>query len=341
LRGLRLGRVAGAALALNVALCVTAAWADGISGTAGGAVGLWANNVEALHITSAGLVGIGSTAPVVSLDDSQNHDAIALPGGSNAQRPTGTSLVNGEIRYNNTGTGQVEAYYNGAWNSLVTSATLGTSTPAAGSTGYVQFNNGGYLGANSNFYWDNTNGRLGIGTTSPASALQIGGGQVSLPAGTSSAPSYSFNGQLGIGMYLSPNTRIMFSGVGGVMDALAVSYDGVFLRTDFLLGWTDRRTADDGASIVDTTLSRGAAGKVYIGTSGTGSGGTLIAGNVGIGTTSPNAKLDVNSTSIIIEQSNTPADNATCTAGTIWWDANYIYVCTASGTVKRAALSTF
>jgi hypothetical protein len=70
-------------------------------------------------------------------------------------------------------------------------------------------------------------------------------------------------------------------------------------------------------------------------------GAVFATGNVGIGTTSPNAKLDVNSTSIIIEQSNTPADNATCTAGTIWWDANYIYVCTASGTVKRAALSTF
>lgn len=37
----------------------------------------------------------------------------------------------------------------------------------------------------------------------------------------------------------------------------------------------------------------------------------------------------------------TPADNATCTAGQMWWDTGFIYVCTASGTVKRAALSTF
>lgn len=65
------------------------------------------------------------------------------------------------------------------------------------------------------------------------------------------------------------------------------------------------------------------------------------AGSVGIGTTSPNAALDVNSTSIIIEQSHTPSHTATCTAGTMWWDTGYIYVCTASGTVKRAALSTF
>ena len=126
-------------------------------------------------ISASNFVGIGSTAPVVSLDDSQNPDAIALPGGSNAQRPSGANLVNGEIRYNNTGTGAVEAYYNGAWNSLVTSATLGTSTPAAGSTGYVQFNSGGYLGASSNFYWDNTNSRIGLGTMTPGDTLTVNG----------------------------------------------------------------------------------------------------------------------------------------------------------------------
>lgn len=38
----------------------------------------------------------------------------------------------------------------------------------------------------------------------------------------------------------------------------------------------------------------------------------------------------------------TPADNATCKPGTfLGSDANYIYVCTASGTVKRAALSAY
>lgn len=64
-------------------------------------------------------------------------------------------------------------------------------------------------------------------------------------------------------------------------------------------------------------------------------------GKVGIGTMNPNALLDVNSSSIIIEQSLTPADNAACTAGTIWWDTGFIYICTASGTVKRSTLSTY
>lgn len=42
-----------------------------------------------------------------------------------------------------------------------------------------------------------------------------------------------------------------------------------------------------------------------------------------------------------IGPSTTPSDTATCTAGTLWFDASFFYVCTASGTVKRAALSSF
>jgi len=37
----------------------------------------------------------------------------------------------------------------------------------------------------------------------------------------------------------------------------------------------------------------------------------------------------------------TPADNATCTAGQVGVDANYVYACTAANTWKRAALSTY
>jgi hypothetical protein len=47
------------------------------------------------------------------------------------------------------------------------------SAAAAGSTGYAQFNNANALAADSNLFWDNTNKRLGIGTTAPAGALQI------------------------------------------------------------------------------------------------------------------------------------------------------------------------
>jgi Chaperone of endosialidase len=52
------------------------------------------------------------------------------------------------------------------------------SVAAAGSTGYVQFNNANALAADSNLFWDNTNKRLGIGTTTPNETLDIGAGNL-------------------------------------------------------------------------------------------------------------------------------------------------------------------
>lgn len=69
---------------------------------------------------------------------------------------------------------------------------------------------------------------------------------------------------------------------------------------------------------------------------------SYFAGNVGIGTTSPTAKLDVNSDTVRLRTARTPASaSAAGNAGDICWDANYIYVCTATNAWKRAALSTW
>ncbi len=79
-----------------------------------------------------GLIGIGTSLPAVSLDLSKESDAIAFPVGTTGQRPSG---ANGMVRYNSTTPG-LEAYVNGVWASLLSSAglgsgvTLGTSTAA-------------------------------------------------------------------------------------------------------------------------------------------------------------------------------------------------------------------
>ena len=65
-------------------------------------------------------------------------------------------------------------------------------------------------------------------------------------------------------------------------------------------------------------------------------------GYVGIGTISPTEKLDINSDAIRIRTSSAPASaTATGAVGEIRWDANYIYVCTATNTWKRTAISTW
>jgi hypothetical protein len=49
----------------------------------------------------------------------------------------------------------------------------------AGSSGQIQFNAGANaFGTNNNLFWDNTNSRLGIGTSSPASPLDVLGGLI-------------------------------------------------------------------------------------------------------------------------------------------------------------------
>jgi hypothetical protein len=69
---------------------------------------------------------------------------------------------------------------------------------------------------------------------------------------------------------------------------------------------------------------------------------TALKGNVGIGTTSPTALLDVNSDTVRVRTARTPASAAaTGNAGDICWDADYIYVCTATNTWKRTAISTW
>jgi hypothetical protein len=66
------------------------------------------------------------------------------------------------------------------------------------------------------------------------------------------------------------------------------------------------------------------------------------SGNVGIGTSAPTQKLDINDDSVRVRTAKTPASaTASGTQGQIAWDADYIYVCTATNTWKRTALLTW
>ena len=65
-------------------------------------------------------------------------------------------------------------------------------------------------------------------------------------------------------------------------------------------------------------------------------------GKVGIATTSPSVLLDVNSNTIRLRTARTPASaSAAGDQGSICWDDSYIYVCTATNTWKRVAISTW
>ncbi|MNO50765.1 hypothetical protein D3C76_411500 [compost metagenome] len=65
-------------------------------------------------------------------------------------------------------------------------------------------------------------------------------------------------------------------------------------------------------------------------------------GNIGIGTTTPESKLDVNGNSIRIRESKTPtSSNSPGNKGDIAWDDKYMYVCVEKDTWKRSELSSW
>lgn len=71
-------------------------------------------------------------------------------------------------------------------------------------------------------------------------------------------------------------------------------------------------------------------------------GNVLIpSGKLGVSCT-PTAKLDVNSTIIRLRTAKTPATaGAAGNQGDLCWDANYVYVCVATNTWKRSAISAW
>ena len=152
-------------------------------------------------------------------------------------------------------------------------------------------------------------GRVGIGATTPSSTLTVGGNPP--VAGAIAA----VGAAAGISLALSDN----------VNSSLYVrnASGGAIIGTD---GSGQIRFATNGNSASDEKIRIDSSGRLLVGTS-TNTGGSL---------------LQVNDNRIRIATAKTPASATdTGSAGEICWDTSYIYVCTATNTWKRAALSTW
>ena len=107
--------------------------------------------------------------------------------------PLNTNLLDGELAIN---IADGKLFYKDSGGTVKIIA--GTDAPiAAGSTGYVQYNNGGVLGASANFFWDSSNNRLGIGTATPAVKVAISGTDaILIPKGTTAQQPTGVSGYL-------------------------------------------------------------------------------------------------------------------------------------------------
>lgn len=167
-------------------------------------------------------------------------------------------------------------------------------------------------------------------------------GQVRIAAGSASSPSVAFSADLDTGVFSPAANHISFAAAGSEVLRVTsdyVSTSGVGLALNVPSYPLPINMADVGVyTNVNPVLGGSNRHNFYAG----GSSPNYFEGDIGIGTTSPTSPLDVNGNSIRLRVSSPPSSStASGNQGEIRWDANYLYVCVAANTWRRAAITTW
>lgn len=173
-------------------------------------------------------------------------------------------------------------------------------------------------------------------------------------AGSNAAPSVNFTGGTTTGLYYSSGVGIAVGGVNvGIFSSTGLTMPGALVlngldgeNLKFTKGTntavqTIRWEKSDGTDL--GFLSVGGSGTNYImqfGTNISGQSLLMYAGAAALVLTLSDTAATF-ATKIVIVTGTPASAAATGTAGTVLWDASFLYVCTATDTWKRAAISTW
>ena len=275
-------------------------------------MGLYTAGTQHLAVDSSGNFGINTLAPETKLHVymAESTCTPSTDAGLFIEGQTSTSL-------------QLGAYCAGV--SSVNFGVGGYSDPSTSDfdSGQIQYSNySRYMSFKVNGSEKmrlNASGYLGIGVTNPVTEMHIR--KYTTASGVSphsnaalfldDASSFI---QMGAAWY-GANTILLGRGAGNGNsadnDIGSISYSNYFNYLSFKVNGSDRMQINS-------------------------------AGNLGINTTSPTEKLDVNSDKIRLRNSNTPSSaSSTGNKGEICYDSNYLYICVATNTWKRISLDTW
>ena len=195
-----------------------------------------ASRSDALVILKSGNTGIGTSTPSERLDVLGNiqfsgalmPDSVSgsagqvLTSAGSGSAPVWTDPTEGTVTSIGTGTGLTGGPITSSGTiSLdvpIAVADGGTGTTTEFNTGSVVFagTGGGYTENSSQLYWDTTNNRLGIGTSSPSHKLHVTGAirtssGISANDGTINLISYRFTNDASTGMFMSDVGYLRFA----------------------------------------------------------------------------------------------------------------------------------
>jgi trimeric autotransporter adhesin len=215
--------------------------------------------------SGGGNVGIGNSTPAVSLDIGTRTDAVRLPAGNDAARPA--TPANGMIRYHSVNN-KLEAYINGSWQDVSASATGGGYLANSGGTlsGALTISSGGLN--NSSGGITNAGSLSGVGNISGGGAMTVAAGGVNQNLSLNSSGSGIVNIGTGNG-----------TGLSILNAASAVNYVTV---TGAAAGNSPNIGTGGADANINLTFSPKGTGNIIFNN-----------GNVGVGTASPQAELQV------------------------------------------------
>ena len=225
------------------------------------------------HSASSYVIGSGlvvGTNPLLSI---ANNGNVTITGGLTVGNSTST--VAGTIRYSG---GQFEGYNGSSWGSLGGGADtfLGlTDTPSSYTAGSVLFTSGSAVTQdNANFFFDDNNNRLGLGTTTPGAMLNLFGVnnklRLSYDAANYTDIYVNSNGELEFNSTNVVNESSLLLGAG-IAEDISVKFDG--LVQDFYAGLDN----DTNSFMIGSGLAIGSSPLFTINSSG----------NIGIGDSTP------------------------------------------------------
>jgi hypothetical protein len=200
-----------------------------------------------------------------------------------------------------------------------------------------------------------SSGRVGIGVSSPGAKLHVTGNveansvrYAGIFGGNAQDPDYNSlagSGAVVVQIQAANNNRppgLLLGGAMGNNESLGIVCFYNSGNTDtkraraFIAAVQEGSTANEQGAILSFATAADA------GTTPTERIRIASDGKLGIGTNAPTALLDVNSDTIRLRTARTPATaGAAGNQGDICWDADYIYICTATNTWKRVAIATW